>query len=42
MAQGFDVDRLELGDATPLGEVLMDPGNSAVMASASETGVLVF
>lgn len=43
MAQGFDVDRLELrGDATPLGEVLMDPGNWAVMASASETGVLVF
>jgi eukaryotic-like serine/threonine-protein kinase len=43
MAQGFDVDRLVLrGEATPIGEVLMDAGNWAVMASASETGILVF
>jgi len=43
MAQEFDVDRLQLhGDATPVAEVLRDPGNWAVMATASDNGVLVF
>jgi serine/threonine protein kinase/Tol biopolymer transport system component len=43
MSQEFEVDRLEPhGDATPVGNVLRDPGNWAVMATASENGVLVF
>jgi WD40 repeat protein len=43
MTQEFNVDRLELrGDPTPVAEVQRDPGNWAVMATASENGVLVF
>jgi Tol biopolymer transport system component len=43
MAQEFDADRLELrGDARPIGQVLRESGNWGVMASASETGVLLF
>ena len=43
MTQDLDVDRLKLrGEVMPIGEVLRDPGNWAVMATASDNGVLVF
>jgi len=43
MAQEFDADHLELrGEATPIGQVLVESGNWGMMASASENGVLIF
>jgi eukaryotic-like serine/threonine-protein kinase len=43
MTQDFDVDRFQVrGEVAPIGEVLRDPGNWAVMATASDNGVLVF
>src|SRR4029077_4857482 len=43
MAQEFDPERLELkGTATPVGEVLRESGNWGVIASASDTGLLLF
>jgi hypothetical protein len=43
MAQPFDLGRLELtGSATPIGEVLRESGNWGVIASASDTGLLLY
>jgi Tol biopolymer transport system component len=43
MAQPFDVNHLRLeADAAPIGQVLRENGNWGMMASASETGVLIF
>ena len=43
MTQDFDVDRFQVrGEERPIGEVLRDPGNWAVMATASDNGLLVF
>jgi hypothetical protein len=43
MAQAFDTDRLELkGDARPIGEVLRESGNWAVIAAGSDNGILLF
>jgi len=43
MAQKFDGGTLELkGDATAVGQVLRDPGNWNVLASASDNGVLLY
>ncbi len=43
MTQEFDTDHLSLrGEATPVGEVLREAGNWALMATASENGVLVY
>jgi eukaryotic-like serine/threonine-protein kinase len=43
MAQEFDADRLELrGEATAIGQVLRESGNWAMIAAASENGVLIF
>jgi hypothetical protein len=43
MAQEFDVGRLELrGEARPIERALRESGNWGVIASASESGILVF